>query len=1227
MPRTLRFALLSVALIVLTAREAPAQLPYTWAGNDTPTGNWSTASNWTPSGGPPNGIGAIASFGYAGSYTSTVTIDVPVTVGAIAFDRGEHAGYSSYALTLGSGGSLTLNNGASNSTITTGPLAYSSRVSADLTVGGNGVLELSAAPGIQNYDTLTLFGSITASGGTVAITGGQVIFAGTNGYFSDTRIDAGAILTARPGVGLSLNSNLVLNGGIAAISGGTYLGSLGVGPGQVRFAADGGFAGGEYGDLQVRLSGGTGTLVWGSTPYFLGDGASLLLGAQGGYGAVDFQNGLDLNGANRTIRADGYAVISGQISSTGTGGLVKTGTGTLSLTGTNSYAGPTTVKGGLLLAADGEGLPAASNLVLDGGVYGANLTTFTRFLGTGPGMVQWGAGGGGFAANNYSGLAVRLNNGTGTVAWDVGGFVPDGAPLMLGNSAANGAVDFQNGIDLRGADRTVWSEGYNYSTGSDRISGVISNSSATPAGLIKDGFGTLELTGANTYNGPTVIRNGTLRAIDGVGLPASSNLTLDGANGGNATYEVVGNATLSRSVGTGPGQIQWTTNGGWLSVVDGTLTVRLNGGGTLVWGANGFLPGAQNLRLMASSTGPTPSLLDFQSGIDLAGADRMIEATGSYAYQPQRDVVRIAGPISNSGAYPAGVTVTSYSPVVEFSGVNTYDGPTRIYNATLRANPGVGLPDASYLEMISGVLEVTGDHTFTRMLGTGPGQLGLSSGGFVARDGALNVRLNNGTGTLTWGTTPQFLLDGAGLTLGYSASPGFTGTALADFQNDLDLNGADRTINLYEENATPGSRARISGVVRNSAATPAGLYVSGSGGTTLELTAANTYDGPTYLKNSTLRAFDGVGLPAASNLVFQDGVFEAPGTATFQRNLGEAAGQAQWYAGNSGGFSAATGTLTVWLNGTSETLTWGATPGFLTIYGALIFGSPGARGTVEFQNGLDLNADIRGIELRQDPAASAVTARLTGVVSNGGLSVYGRGVLELTAANTYDRGTILYGVTLLANNASGSATGTGRVTVYASVDGAALPGVLGGTGRVDGPVDVYSSGRVRAGNLDGVGSLTLGNGLSIYPEAALAARISDGSRPSTSPGGSTIWTKSDPASNNFLNVVGGTFTFYDGARVVIDGTGTLFTPDQAYSYQVAQVAGQDLSSLNVTDQALFGTVGFAAGDFRLFGDAGGAVYLSFTPVPEPGAVLFVATAGVGLTGLGRRFRRAGIAGG
>src|SRR5205823_1467685 len=82
---------------------------------------------------------------------------------------------------------------------------------------------------------------------------------------------------------------------------------------------------------------------------------------------------------------------------------------------------------------------------------------------------------------------------------------------------------------------------------------------------------------------------------------------------------------------------------------------------------------------------------------------------------------------------------------------------------------------------------------------------------------------------------------------------------------------------------------------------------------------------------------------------------------------------------------------------------------------------------------------------------------------------------------------------------------------------------------------------------------------------------------------------------------------------------------QAYSYQVARVAGQNLSSLNVTDPALFGTVGFASGDFRLSGDSGGAVYLSFTPVPEPGAVLLVAAAGAGLVGVGRRFRRAGVA--
>ena len=58
------------------------------------------------------------------------------------------------------------------------------------------------------------------------------------------------------------------------------------------------------------------------------------------------------------------------------------------------------------------------------------------------------------------------------------------------------------------------------------------------------------------------------------------------------------------------------------------------------------------------------------------------------------------------------------------------------------------------------------------------------------------------------------------------------------------------------------------------------------------------------------------------------------------------------------------------------------------------------------------------------------------------------------------------------------------------------------------------------------------------------------------------------------------------------------------------------------DRLLRQIVGFSVQSASLTGDTGGAIYLNFTPVPEPTTVLGIATAGLGLAGLVRgRLRR------
>ncbi|HEY2712833.1 MAG TPA: autotransporter-associated beta strand repeat-containing protein [Chthoniobacterales bacterium] len=109
-----------------------------------------------------------------------------------------------------------------------------------------------------------------------------------------------------------------------------------------------------------------------------------------------------------------------------------------------------------------------------------------------------------------------------------------------------------------------------------------------------------------------------------------------------------------------------------------------------------------------------------------------------------------------------------------------------------------------------------------------------------------------------------------------------------------------------------------------------------------------------------------------------------------------------------------------------------------------------------------------------------------GVISDSGvLSKTGQGRLDLTNGNTYTGGTVVRAGTLLADNTTGSATGTGAVSVDS--------GALGGNGTISGAVTI--------------GSDTPGNGSFLTPGQNL-----------THPGTITIEKSLTFASDGFLNV-------------------------------------------------------------------------------------------------------------
>ena len=107
------------------------------------------------------------------------------------------------------------------------------------------------------------------------------------------------------------------------------------------------------------------------------------------------------------------------------------------------------------------------------------------------------------------------------VTWGVAPFQP--AALVLNDPAATGGLKFWNAVDFNGAFRTILVE-----SSTATMSGTLSGGPF--GGLIKDGAGTLILSGTNTYGGGTDVSDGTLVLTNADAVAAGTSLAV-GAGG------------------------------------------------------------------------------------------------------------------------------------------------------------------------------------------------------------------------------------------------------------------------------------------------------------------------------------------------------------------------------------------------------------------------------------------------------------------------------------------------------------------------------------------------------------------------------------------------------------------------------------------------------------------------------------------------------------------------
>ncbi|MDF3057948.1 MAG: autotransporter-associated beta strand repeat protein [Rariglobus sp.] len=528
------------------------------------------------------------------------------------------------------------------------------------------------------------------------------------------------------------------------------------------------------------------------------------------------------------VNGQGAVNFNGDI--TGSGNLIKNGTGITTINNNNSdgssWSGNVTVNGGqVVVTTDGAlGNTTGVTTVKDGATLafrgGVNYTVAEALSITGRGI--------GRGIGETAG-AIHNDGGNNTFA---------GAITMTGDAA----IGSREGVLT--------------------LSGVIGQSGGTRS-LTKVGQGVVNLTGTNTYRGNTVIEEGVLRVtVDS--LPGGYATTNTGNNYGavnlaGGVLELAASTTFTRELGTGEEQIFWSGDGGFSASGD-ARTVTLSGG-TVTWGSGSFVPTGNALLL---SSAYADSTLTFTNAIALGSVQREVRvANGSAAV----DGV-LSGVISGTG----GLNKTG-AGTLELAADNTYTGATQISGGALRVGDANRV-NGSDLVLNGGVLEIawdldavnTGD--FTRTVGTSGGDdvRWTGDGGFAASGADRTVRLNNGTGAVTWGgTTPTsgFVAAENALLFG-STSSGNTVT----LANALVLGGTGtdtRTIRTIQGTSTTVASGTLSGAVSGAA----NLAVTGTG--RLDLTADNTHTGAVTVAGSELRLSGSGDLAQSSGLTVKQG--------------------------------------------------------------------------------------------------------------------------------------------------------------------------------------------------------------------------------------------------------------------------------------------------------------------------------------------------------------------
>jgi autotransporter-associated beta strand protein len=624
----------------------------------------------------------------------------------------------------------------------------------------------------------------------------------------------------------------------------------------------------------------------------------------------------------------------------------------------------------------------------------------------------------GSADNAASGGGV-YSSGSGAVTWT-------GTQTLQTGQASGTRVFTLGGFN---ADDNAWQ------------SAIQNNTAAGLLSLTKSGTGKWVLTAANTFTGGLTVNGGTLLldyASNATVVNSANALVLGGATlelkgkaGEFSTAQALGNVTFTAD--TGLSKFKVNQNGGTATALTlGTVTTT-PGRTAVLFDRNGSASSVTIGTAITPDSGTSGRILIRASGgaydfaVNNNNAANPLEARGATAtIGATEGSATLDYVFTDSGTIGSGVPTAISAQSLRIA--PTLDNQTMtISNVGAYACGGVGglIVDGGGLLYDGGA----NDFTIASAAGANGVSLKLNNGntGFMVH--------HLGTGTLTIGERVYLCYAGASPgTTGSSAPLGLTGTGLIDWKG-----GHNSTAAIVIH----GAVVRISGTTD-----PVKLDTTSSG-------------------------------KGAGNLVLNGGGIIEAVNGDITRNVGSGGGAVQWTG--DGGFSANGTTRAVQLNNGTAPIVWGSTS-FVADHNALVLCSSYSDSTIDFQNGLSLGSLQRVV--RVGDGAATVDAKLSGVLASGlggGLVKEGAGLLELTAANTYNGQTWVKAGELRVSSTTGSGVqGTpkgGLVTVFS---GAAISG----TGTVDsltvntgGKVAVYGAGV--PSKLNVTGAMAVGSGATL----------------------------------------------------------------------------------------------------------------------------------------------------